>query len=468
MYQHIGEDQTERNARSNLHKVGVFALLLLTAAVALVTVGVFGNSTLMNLSSKTSHAEADKKTTSSTFGTMVSTIFKHLNLSPPPSLLKSSKTGKVSSKIPAAPVPPPNIRSSVPIPIAPVHHAVTVFIPSPVPPTIPVKLSHKSEEEKKGLFTQFKTVHSKKYADTKEELQRYEIFKENLAKIDELNAKAVHAKYTHTSKFADLSLEEFQKRNGLRSDHARRMKDILALSDEKKSKIVFSDFENSGIPVRMKKSAKTLPSSFDWRSSGAVTPVKDQQECGGCWAFASTGDMEGTIKLKTGTLVSLSEQELISCDTAAAGCDGGMMNEAYQFVVNNGITTETQYPYTSGLTESDGVCQMPASSPYAISGWTLIKASTVEDLQAALTSEGPIAVGIYADQMQFYSSGIDVCTSSEAPNHAVLLVGYGNSNGEVYWIIKNSWGTGWGQAGYYYISTAKGACGVQTLPMKSF
>jgi len=351
------------------------------------------------------------------------------------------------------------------------QHSVKVGIPiaGSIPPASasPEKLSHKTEEEKQALFEQFKSTHTKKYSNNKEELQRYEIFKENLERIDDLNAKQPRANF-HISKFSDLTDEEFQTHTGLRADYAPRIKSILELSPEKQSKFGFSSFESTPISGRMKQTSKDLPSSFDWRTYGAVTPVKDQLQCGACWAFAATGDMEGTWKLKSGSLVSLSEQELISCTTQADGCSGGLMNEAYQFVINNGgIGTESQYPYTSGTTLTTGQCQLSESSPVTIEGWTLIKANTVADLQAALKSEGPIAVAINANQMQFYSSGIDVCLSPGPVNHGVLLVGYGTQDGETFWIIKNSWGISWGQQGYYYISTAKGACGVQTLPMKS-
>jgi len=450
MYQNDGDDFSEtqiefeeHNSRSmRLKRVVLYVCMgVLTSGLVFVLAAGSARSSLMRFHSDSTHADVPGSKKS--VGNWITSILK---LPPPPPL---EIHGKITAKMPAS--------------------SGSVFLPAPAPSVVSLeKLAHKSEEEKKGLFAQFKSAHFKKYSNPKEESERYEVFKENLSKIDELNSKAVHAKFSHTSKFADLTDEEFKIRNGLRSDYSSRIQTILGLSDDKKAKLGFIDFANTGVGGRMKQASKVLPTTFDWRSYGAVTPVKDQGECGGCWAFAATGDMEGTWKQQTGSLVSLSEQELISCATEADGCSGGMMNEAYQFVIsNNGISTETQYPYQSGLTQSDGMCQLPSSSPVTITGWTMIKSTTAADLQAALKSEGPIAVGINANQMQFYSSGIDVCTSQDPINHAVLLVGYGNSDGEEYWIIKNSWGISWGQQGYYYISTAKGACGVQTVPMKS-
>jgi len=464
-YQNAGEVPAEnetvfsdRSSRtSQLKRVLLVLLGVLAAVVVLVIMQVSGDSLVTSLSKTTPSDSLDIKNSGKT-ATVISNIIKRFGV-------PSSKT-TVTVRVPTtSPVEDqttvPEVASASP---APVEETPQVIETPQIVETLE-KLAHRAESSKKDLFEEFKTKHSKKYTNNKEELKRYEIFKENLAKIDDLNANSIDAKFVHTSKFADLTAEEFQTRTGLRSDYSVKMNAISELSDEKKSKIGFVDFGDSGIPSKIKQTlAKNLPASFDWRTSGAVTPVKDQQECGGCWAFAATGDMEGTWKLKTGSLVSLSEQELISCAAEADGCSGGMMNEAYQFVIKNGITTEAAYPYT----ESDGTCVMPDSSPVTISGWTQLKTTKVSDLQAALTTEGPIAVAINANQMQFYSSGIDVCSSQAAVNHAVLLVGYGSSNGQAYWILKNSWGEDWGQEGYYYISTAKGACGVQSMPMTSF
>jgi len=326
------------------------------------------------------------------------------------------------------------------------------------------KLSEKTEDEKQLLFQSFQDEHQKTYLNEEEKAHRYEIFKENLLKIDEMNMKQPLANH-HITPFSDLTVEEFRSYNGLSSDFAGRIKTVIDLDPEQQADIGFVPFEESGITLEEVELEKgSSGSSFDWRSSGAVTPVKNQMSCGGCWAFAAVGDMEGTWKLKTGQLVSLSEEEILSCATSGNGCNGGLMNDAYEFVIKNrGLESESEYPFSG----SAGKCQMSGSSAASISGWTLLKAKSVAMLQSAVRTQGPVAVAINADQMQFYRSGIDVCMTSAQVNHGVLIVGYGSQNGEDFWIIKNSWGSSWGQNGYYYISTANGACGVGEIPMKS-
>jgi len=327
-----------------------------------------------------------------------------------------------------------------------------------------VKFSEKSEEEKKTLFKVFQSTHSKKYDDVKESERRYEIFRQNLDRIDDMNSKQPHSQH-HISKYADWTQEEFQQLNGFSSFYKNKLSRFVSQAEERKALHGYVEYDSKKL-VSKSKSQKNLPSAWDWRNYGAVTPVKDQLNCGACWAFAAVGDIEGTWQLNTGQLLSLSEQEVISCAATADGCSGGMMSDAYRFVIeNDGVETILDYPYSRGLT---GQCQLDRSlNEVSISSWTLLQTSSVEELQAALKTLGPIAIAINADQMQFYSTGIDVCVTSAPVNHAVLLVGYGNENGEDYWIIKNSWGVDWGDNGYYYISTTNDACGVGLVSMKS-
>jgi len=331
----------------------------------------------------------------------------------------------------------------------------------------------KDELEKSRLFYDFKAKHSKRYKDQEEEFTRYNVFKQNLLKIDGLNTIHKSARFD-ISRFSDLTEEEFSSFNALSPKFIEGMTSILTkkmseLSLEEQSDLGYIPYDS--ISKEINKAAKNLPGSFDWRSYGAVTPVKDQGLCGGCWAFAAAGDMEGTWMLRTGKLVSLSEQQLLSCDTLGQGCNGGLMKDAYQYVINNGgIESEYQLPYSAGLSMDAGTCPLTQNSPVAaINGWTILRPRTVSELQAALTKKGPIAVAINADQMQFYASGIDVASSClDGPvNHGVLLVGYGSQNGIDYWTIKNSWGTSWGENGYYRIATSDGACGIGVLPTKS-
>jgi len=324
------------------------------------------------------------------------------------------------------------------------------------------KLADKEEEEKMLMFDDFQFTHSKFYESEDEKNARYEIFKQNLLIIDEMNMKQPLAQY-HISPFTDLTEKEFESYYGLNAEYFQKIQAMKELNSEQQSLIGFVPFEISGIDLEA--GNFSTGQAFDWRNFDAVTPVKNQLRCGSCWAFAATGDMEGTWKLKTGQLVSLSEEEIISCATSALGCQGGIMSDAYEFVIKNGgISSEAQVPYAGKVTACNTTVNGTAAS---ISGWTLLEVSSPEKLKTAVQSLGPIAVAINAYQMMFYKSGIDVCMNSRPVNHGVLLVGYGHQNGEDYWIIKNSWGPNWGQNGYYFISTSNKACGVPSMPMKS-
>lgn len=209
-----------------------------------------------------------------------------------------------------------------------------------------------------------------------------------------------------------------------------------------------------------------LPSSIDWVARGAVTGVKDQGGCGSCWAFATTGALEGAYFLKTGRLVSFSEQQLVSCDNTNQGCNGGWMASAYSWISRNGgISSEANYPYTGSQDScSSGASVVPNSAPKS---HVDVAGQNVNALMAAVAI-GPVAVGVDADSddFQFYSSG--VLSSSACGNsldHAVLVVGYGTANGQKFWKIKNSWSTSWGNVGYMLIARSQAdICGVLDGP----
>jgi len=212
------------------------------------------------------------------------------------------------------------------------------------------------------------------------------------------------------------------------------------------------------------------PAEFDWTTKGAVTDVKDQGQCGSCWSFGTTGDIEGTYYLAGNPLVPLSEQELVSCDKGTdQGCNGGLQESAFKFVIKHGLTTEANYPYQSGHGLS-GICHLTKEKPVAatISSWSQIsKGSALKDgdeeaIKTALLASGPITIGINASPMQLYRGGIDnplFCPKGSL-DHAVLIVGYGTEGGKDYWKIKNSWNTDWGEDGYYRIVRGKNKCGL--------
>jgi len=301
------------------------------------------------------------------------------------------------------------------------------------------------EEEYQFLFTKFMTQYNKKYThDTF--FYRYTVFKANLDKIT-LSNKQNHTYTLGMNAMGDMTLAEYKATK-------------LGLNATANS---YLRSKNTAGPHNHVKA----PASVDWRTQGAVTPIKDQGQCGSCWAFSTTGSTEGAafIATKNKPLVSLSEQQLVDCSGAEGnqGCNGGLMDQAFQYIITNkGITTEAAYPYTA----QDGTCKtknVPAA--VTITGFTDVQQGNEAALASAVAI-GPVSVAIEADQacFQFYTSGIlsDPSCGTQL-DHGVLAVGYGTQSGTDYWIVKNSWGTSWGMSGYVLIERGTNECGIASM-----
>ncbi|XP_072006950.1 procathepsin L [Engystomops pustulosus] len=301
-------------------------------------------------------------------------------------------------------------------------------------------------------WQQFLSYYSKTY-EPREASWRRIIWEKNLKAIEMHNIEFSLGKHTYRlgmNHFADMTSEEFgQLMNGYKHK-----------PDRKRGSTFMSP--NNYEP----------PRSVDWRKEGYVTPVKDQGQCGSCWAFSSTGALEGQHFRQTGKLVSLSEQNLVDCSRPEGneGCNGGLMDQAFQYVLDNkGIDSEEYYPY---IGKDDQECKYNANYTAANdTGFMDVQSGSEKELMKAVASVGPVSVAIDAghQSFQFYQSGIyyePACSSTDL-DHGVLVVGYGfegeDVDGKKYWIVKNSWSEKWGNQGYVYIAKDKGNhCGVAT------
>lgn len=304
-------------------------------------------------------------------------------------------------------------------------------------------------------------AYEKTYEKTEDMMMRFTVFQENAALIAAHNQEARDSFLMALNQFADMTFEEFENvRLGLNFKGSRvQAAGDLESGPQHASAFRYADSET--------------PKRVDWREEGAVTPVKNQGACGSCWAFSTTGAIEGINKIQTGKLVSLSEQQLVDCDTKNdMGCNGGLMDFAFSYVVENGgIDTEQDYGYWAwGLPcQSTRAHDRPVVT---IDGYEDVPVNNHDALKKAIANQ-PVAVGICANAaLQFYHSGIMTDTACcQELNHGVLAVGYddgdaaGDGNGATpHWIVKNSWGPEWGDKGYFKLAqTSKqpaGACGI--------
>jgi len=303
-----------------------------------------------------------------------------------------------------------------------------------------------------STWVQWKAEHNKTYANVDEERQRFVIYVTNLKYVDEHNAKFVGGIVNHRLKInhlADLTPEEYRQMLGFKRNYG----DSLASGHG-------STFLT---PHNIQ-----LPDEVDWRHNGYVTPVKNQGMCGSCWAFSTTGALEGQHMRKFGKLVSLSEQNLVDCSESYGnhGCNGGLMDQAFQYIKDNGgLDTEQAYPYEG----KDDSCRFKKKNVGATdTGFVDVPTGNETALQEAVATVGPVSIAIDASQQsfQFYHDKVYIEPACDSQNldHGVLVVGYGKSDdGQDYWLVKNSWGPKWGESGYIRMArNLKNQCGVAT------
>lgn len=290
------------------------------------------------------------------------------------------------------------------------------------------------------------------YVDEAEKGKRFEIFRKNVKYIESHNANSGKKYKLGINAFTDLTKEEFKAmRNGYKPKSSK-----FPSSLSKSTSFKYGNLSLDALPV-----------AVDWRKKGAVTPVKDQGQCGCCWAFSAVAAVEGINQITTKKLIPLSEQELVDCDVRGEdkGCSGGLMDNAFNFIIKNkGIATESIYPY-AGV---DGICNTKKSSNRVakITGYENVPANSEMALLKAVANQ-PVSVAIDAgeDDFQFYQAGVYTGRCGTELDHGVTAVGYGTTPyGTKYWLVKNSWGTSWGMGGYIMmqrgVRAPQGLCGI--------
>ncbi|CAI9093065.1 OLC1v1028471C1 [Oldenlandia corymbosa var. corymbosa] len=302
-----------------------------------------------------------------------------------------------------------------------------------------------SDENLWNLYERWRSQHTVS-RDLTEKQKRFNVFKANVHHIHKVNKMDKPYKLK-LNKFADMTNHEFRDFYSSKIKHFRMLK-----GSRSETGFMHANTENP-------------PASVDWRKQGAVTGVKNQGKCGSCWAFSTVVGVEGINKLKTGQLVSLSEQELVDCERDNEGCNGGLMENAYEFIKKSGgITTERMYPYTA----RDGHCDLAKMNApvVTIDGHEMVPANDENALMKAVANQ-PVSIAMDASgsDLQFYSEGVFSGDCGKELDHGVAIVGYGTTlDGTKYWIVKNSWGEGWGEQGYIRmqrgVDAAEGLCGL--------
>ncbi|XP_033493577.1 cathepsin K-like [Epinephelus lanceolatus] len=300
------------------------------------------------------------------------------------------------------------------------------------------------------VWDEWQIKHGKVYDNQTEVVFRRAVWEKNMQLVLRHNQEASAGKHSFTmglNHLADMTAEEINERmNGLKLEEPVNF-----------SNVTFK--EASGL---------SIPQSVDWRKSGLVSPVQNQGLCGSCWAFSSLGALEGQMKKTTGVLVPLSPQNLVDCSTRDGnhGCNGGYISKAFSYVIRNGgVDSESFYPYE----HQNGKCRYSAKGKAGYcSNFHILPRGDEKILQAAVASVGPVAVAVNAMLQSFhlYRGGLYNAPGCNPKfiNHAVLVVGYGTDGGQDFWLVKNSWGTAWGEEGFIRIARNKNnLCGIASF-----
>jgi cathepsin L len=297
-----------------------------------------------------------------------------------------------------------------------------------------------TEREYAEAFYKWQTEHGRVYKSFAESKHRYSVFRYNFDFVNTFDSEA-RGFTVALNEFADQTLEEFT--------NTRNSMNITKFYETVEEVTV------------------DAPTDFDWRTRGAVTAIKNQGQCGSCWSFSATGSTEGAWFLSKNNLVPLSEQNLVDCSTAQGnqGCNGGLMDQAFQYIISNsGIDTESSYPYTA---TGPNQCEFQRSNVGStLSSFHDVPSGSESALLAACVIT-PVSVAIDASHssFQFYNGGVynEPACSTTALDHGVLAIGWGVDSGKDYWLVKNSWGTGWGLSGYIMMTRNGGnQCGIAT------
>jgi len=299
-------------------------------------------------------------------------------------------------------------------------------------------LHTETAKERDQWFEEFVSFHGRTFTSAAERVARRAIFEENLDLITRRNADG-HLGHHFINKFADVSAEEF------RATHM----------GYKPKRNVTATVEMD-LPL-----AGPNPASIDWRSHTPkiLTPVKDQGQCGSCWAFSATEQIETDVAMATGHLYTLAPQQIVSCDHTDDGCNGGNTETAYDYVASNGLEAESAYPYTSGSSGRTGTCHARGRAQVHISSYSTVSHNARSERKMLTQIQtSPISVCVDASAWQTYHRGVLGRSCGTSLDHCVQAVGYNANQG--YWIVRNSWNTDWGVDGYVYVKEGIDACGI--------